>query len=172
MNIKIEGAREVQLKLSNFSNFMLPKEYNKAMLKVGKYGTDRFRKNILERKSKSGERSRPFKDLNEKYKKIKKKKWGYEYPILFASGKMFGAIKYYTGQSWRKFQNSRMVMKWGFKTSRSERIASYHVNGLRTSTGRVVRNPFFFTTGDKKWVYRTMYQATVTALRKARLKRS
>ena len=171
MNIKIEGVEEINLKLSRFSNFMLPHEYNKAMLKVGQYGVEKFRDHILEYKSKRGDRWRRFKDLSPKYKIVKEWRYGHIYPILYATGKMYRDIKYKTNQSWRKFQNNRMVLSWGFKTQRSEEIAGYHKKGIKTKTGIVVRNPYFLSRGEKTWIVKIMYRATVEALKKARLKR-
>lgn len=173
MKIQIKGVKELEIKFTRFNRF-LGQEYNKAMVEVGKYGTKTFRSHINQHKTESGKtfkRMTPgFLDLEPKYKDRKLKKWGKIYPILRASDKMYEDIKYFMNIARGAFQSKKIKLSWGFRTKRSEKIARYHHKGLKTKKGIKVRDPWFFTKGEISWITRILKEATIQALRKARLK--
>ena len=168
---KIIGVRELEIKLKRFNNF-LGSEYNKAMREVGEYGVKTFRSHIDSRKTKSGKGYGLTPDLKSDYKEIKRKKWGKVYPILRASDKMYNDIQYKTGIAKGAGRSKKYNLNWDFKTRRSSQIAGFHVEGIQTKRGIIVRNPWFFTSGERSWITTILKKHTKIALRKARLNRT
>lgn len=173
LKVKIYGIKELQLKFTNFNRF-LGEGYNRAMVDVGKYGTGTFRSHIDSHKTESGKTFKVMTpgrlDLEPDYKERKLKKWGKIYPILRASDKMYQDIKYFMNIAKGVWQSKKIQLAWGFKTKRSERIAGYHHDGIKTKKGIKVRSPWFLTTGERSWITKILRKATMEALRKARLK--
>jgi len=173
MKIQIKGVKELEIKFTRFNRF-LGQEYNNAMVLVGKYGNKTFRSHIDQHKTEAGKtykRMTPgFLDLEENYKERKLKKWGKVYPILRASDKMYNDIKYFMHIAKGAYQSRKIKLEWGFKTKRSEKIAGYHHKGIKTKKGVKVRDPWFFTKGERSWISNLFKRVTKEALRRARLK--
>jgi len=169
LKVKIRGIKELQLKFTKFNRF-LGTEYNKAMVDVGKYGTKTFKSHIDSHKTESGKAWKRTPDLEPEYAELKIKRWGKKYPILRASDKMYNDIKYFMGIAKGAWQSRKIKLEWGFRTKRSEKIAGYHKDGIKTKKGIKKRIPWFFTKGERSHITRKLKQATKAALRKARLK--
>jgi len=169
--VEIEGVDQLNVKLSQLTNF-LGKNWNKTTLKVGKYGTQKFRDHIDQEKTKSGTSFKRTPQLEETYADRKQKKYGFVHPILKASGKMYDDIKFKINTSWKHFASGgRIRLTFALKTLRSTKIAGYHVKGIMTLLhGLKIRNPWFWTRGEKTWIVRMYNKATKDSIKQARLK--
>lgn len=167
---EILGVKELNIKMKRFQNF-LGREYNTAMREVGQYGVKTFRSHIDKHKTQAGKGYKRTPDLTADYKEVKKKKHGKIYPILRATSQMYFDIQYKTGIARASGGSRKINLNWDFKTRRSAKIAGYHVEGLKTKSGVTVRDPWFFTSGERSFITRILNKHTKIALRKARFNR-
>jgi len=181
LKVDIEGVHELDFKISQFINF-IGKDWNKTTLKVGKFGVNTFKAHILRGEAMGNMHwGNPTKmrfapnvlSLQEDYAEEKLKAVGFTHPILIRSRKMFNDIKFKINTSWKHFASgNRIRLSWGFKTKRSQIIAKAHFDGIKRTKNPtpVIRVPFFFTIQENKFINFLYRQATIKALRKARLK--
>lgn len=99
----------------------------------------------------------PFKDLSKKYKKVKRKKWKFVYPILKASGKLEASLTVPTDPNTIASVLNKKTLILGTKVTTLK--GAPYPTYLQTGTSKMPARPFMVLGTEKgKWAKSTHVQ--------------